>query len=133
MRFVVAEGLGDRTVGQRVVERWAFRPRCAKGACAVELRRAGRTLVLRRSGSRYRGTRSFKGAFFCNGRTYARGTTFVETWTVHVLRSGPGLRGRRALAIDGVGATVGRSSDALPCPTVVSREGVKLRGTLDRR
>lgn len=130
--YTVAEGLQDRRVGQKVTERWVVRPRCKSGPCAVDLQRAGRRLLLCRSGSTYRGTGSFTGAFFCNGQTYSTGTTYVESWTVRVRRSGPGARGRRALAIAGVGATVGRSGGDLPCAPVVSRERVEFSGVTVR-
>jgi hypothetical protein len=107
-----------------------MRPRCRSGPCDVVLRRTGRKplALLRRTASTYTGKQSFTGAFFCNGRTYASGTTYVESWTVRIRRSGPGPLGRHALRIGGVGATVGRSSAALPCAPVVSRERVELNG-----
>jgi hypothetical protein len=126
--YKVADGLVDRTVGERVSETWSFRPRCARDACAVELRRAGRPLLLRRLGAMYSGRGSFRGSFFCDGRTYPKGTAYVEEWTVRVTKSGPGPRGRRALAISGVGVTAGRSAADLPCPVVVSQEGVAFTG-----
>jgi hypothetical protein len=128
MRFTVAEGLRDRRVGQRVVETWILRPRCSRGPCDVGLLRAGRTITLSRVGSTYRGTTSFPGAVTCNGRTYPKGTLYVESWVVRVPKSTPGARGARAVRIAGVGVTVGRSRDALPCPPIVSREAVVLSG-----
>lgn len=133
LRFVVAVGLRDRAVGQRVSETWFFRPRCRQGACTVELRRAGRSLLLRRSAIGYHGARSFRGAFVCNGQTDATGTTYTETWTVRVRTSAAGPRGRRALMIAGVGETTGVSASSLPCAGVKSRERVQLRGALIRR
>jgi hypothetical protein len=126
--FTVADGLANRKVGDRVAERWRFRPRCAAGACAVELHRGGRTLLLRRTASAYVGTRVFEGAFFCAGTTYPRGTRYVESWRVQVARSKRGARGRTATRIVGVGATVGRSKSGLPCAQVTSRERVEFRG-----
>jgi hypothetical protein len=129
MRFTVAEGLRDRVVGQRVLETWRFRPRCARGACHVELVRAGRKVLLRRSRSRYAGTAAFVGSVTCNGQTYATGTSYVENWIVRVVRSASGPRGRRAIRIAGVGVTAGRSNDSASCdPPVVSRESVALSG-----
>jgi hypothetical protein len=131
--FKVADGLHDREVGQRVTETWRFRPRCSRGACAVELRRHGRSVLLRRSGRVYSGTRTYRGPFFCGGLTYPRATTYVENWTVRVTRGGPGANGRRALAIAGTGGTVGQSAENLPCAPVVSRERVELTGSPRRR
>ena len=133
--FTTAVGLKDRSVGQRVTETWAMRPRCRSGPCDVVLRRTGRKplALLRRPASTYTGKQSFTGTFFCGNRAYASGTTYVESWTVRILRSGPGPRGRQALRIGGVGATVGRSSAALPCAPVVSRERVEFTGVPARR
>jgi hypothetical protein len=133
--FTAAVGLKDRKAGQKVTETWVMRPRCRTGPCDVVLRRTGRKplSLLRRTVSTYTGKQSFTGTFFCNGRTYASGTTYVESWTVRIVRSGPGPRGRHALRIAGVGATVGRSSDALPCAPVVSSERVEFTGVLARR
>jgi hypothetical protein len=131
--FRAADGVADREVGQRVTETWAFRPRCARGACAVQLRRAGRTLLLRRSGATYSGKGSYRGALFCGGMTYPQGTAYVESWTVRITRTAQGPRGRRAVAIAGTGSTVGRSADDLPCDVVVSRERVELTGKPRRR
>ncbi len=128
MVFTVAQGLRDREVGQRVSETWVLLPRCGNGPCNVELRRAGRKLLLRQAGTTYTGKGSFTGPFSCNGQTHANGTTYVESWTVRVRKSGPGQRGRRALKISGIGATVGRSGGSLPCDVVVSRERVELSG-----
>jgi hypothetical protein len=126
--FTVAQGLANRKVADRVSETWRFRPRCRKGACAVELRRGARPLVLRLRGSTYHGTRAFEGAFFCDGKTYERGAVYVESWSIRVVRSKPGARGRTATRIAGVGATVGRSKDGVPCAPVSSRERVELKG-----
>lgn len=132
MRFTVAEGLRDRRVGERVVETWILRPRCARGPCNVVLHRAGRAIRLVRTNSTYRGTASFVGSVTCNGRTYPKGTVYVESWVVRVVKAASGTRGPRAVRIRGVGATVGRSRDSLPCETIVSREGVELAGVLRR-
>jgi hypothetical protein len=126
--FVLVENLIDRRVGDRVNERWSLQPRCRVGACDVVLRRNGRSTVLRRRGSTYRGIERFTGAFRCNDRTYPRGTVYAAEWVVRVTavrRSG----GRTyATRFSGAGATVGRSTVGPPCPTVVSKEGVVVSG-----
>jgi hypothetical protein len=133
LTFTAAEHVVDRQVGQETVESWMIRPQCKEGACNAVLHRGNRRLLLRRAGTRYTGKGSFTGPFFCKGRTYPRGTAYVETWTVRVRRGGPGPRGRRAIDIAGVGATVGRSQGDLPCVEVVSLEGVEFRGVPLRR
>lgn len=127
-RFVLVENLFDRRVGDRVNERWSFRPRCRTGPCAVVLRRNGRSTLLRRTGSTYRGTERFTGAFRCGNRTYPRGTAYVAQWVIRVTRSR--RRGGQAMAVrfSGAGATVGRSTLGPPCPTIVSKEGVTVSG-----
>jgi hypothetical protein len=125
--FTVVRNVTDRNVGDRFQETWRFRPRCRRGTCTVELGR-GRRVVLDRTAATYAGKNTFTGAFFCNGKTYPKGTKYVESWTVRVTRTGPGPRGRRATRITGVGATVGRSSRELPCARVVSLEGVEFDG-----
>jgi hypothetical protein len=129
MRFTAADGLRDRKVGQRVAETWAFRPRCKQGACDVVLRRAGRSISLRRDGATYRGRGSFAGSVTCSGRVYPAGTIYTETWVVQARRPVSGPRGLRATRIRGAGTTVGRSRASLPCARVVSREVVALSGS----
>lgn len=128
MRFTIAEGLRDRTPGQEVVETWIFRPRCARGPCDVALHRAGRTIALERTGSTYRGTASFLGPVTCDGRTYPKGSAYAESWVVRIVKSRRSPRGARGVRIAGVGGTVGRSRDSVPCAPILSREGVQLSG-----
>lgn len=127
-RFVLVENLVDRRVGDLVNERWSLQPRCRAGACDVVLRRNGRSTLLRRRGSTYRGIEQFMGAFRCDDRTYPRGTVYAAEWVLRVTavrRSG----GRTyATRFSGAGATVGRSTVGPPCPTVTSKEGVTVTG-----
>jgi hypothetical protein len=127
-RFVLVENLFDRRVGDRVNERWSFRPRCRTGPCDVVLRRNGRSTVLRRTRSTYRGTERFTGAFRCGNRTYPRGTAYVAQWVIRVTRSRRSGGQVLAVRFSGAGATVGRSTVGPPCPTIVSKEGVTVSG-----
>ena len=127
-RFVLVENLFDRRVGDRVNERWTLTPRCRAGACDVVMRRKGRSTLLRRTGSTYRGTERFTGAFRCGDRTYPRGTVYAARWVIRVSRSR--RSGGQAIAVrfSGAGATVGKSTVGPPCPTIVSKEGVTVSG-----
>lgn len=123
-RYVVAENLRDRNVGDTFTERWTFSRRCKGSVCDVRLRRFGRTIVLTRTRNSWTGTERFTGRFYCGDRVYPAGTDYVAQWTVVATRTA--LRSGRPVVtrFRGVGATIGRSRDGIPCARVTSREGV---------
>jgi hypothetical protein len=89
-RVTAADNVRGVRVGQSVLRKWTFAPRCALGACAtvglVRERRGGtdRLVLHRRSPAYYVGSGAFYAPLNCGGRTYKRGQLVPFTITVRV-------------------------------------------------